>query len=80
MTISYISPKTKIYTAKPKNFDDECRSFKAGYIIANDAPQKTVADGLKVRSKDLSWYFLIYFVTDILMAAEVSASSLPVTI
>ncbi len=69
LTLSKISPKTKIYAAEPKNADDAYRSFKAGYIISDDAPQ-TVADGLKVPLKDHTWHFVSNYVTDILLATE----------
>ncbi len=69
LTLSNISPDTKIYAAEPKNADDACRSLKAGYIIADDAPD-TVADGLKVPLKELTWHFVSNFVTDILLASE----------
>ncbi|WP_370298454.1 pyridoxal-phosphate dependent enzyme, partial [Pontibacterium sp.] len=38
-------------------------------IIADDAPN-TVADGLKVPLKDLTWHFVSNHVTDILTATE----------
>jgi len=69
LTLSNISPDTKIYAAEPKNADDAYRSFKAGHIIADDAPQ-TVADGLKVPLKDLTWHFVSRHVEDILLASE----------
>jgi threonine dehydratase len=69
LTASTISPRTQIFAAEPKNADDACRSFKAGHIIADDAPQ-TVADGLKVPLKDLTWHFVSNYVTDILTASE----------
>ena len=69
LTISNIAPETKIYAAEPKNADDACRSFKAGHIIADDAPQ-TVADGLKVPLKELTWHFVSNHVEDILLAEE----------
>lgn len=69
LTLSNISPDTKIYAAEPKNADDAYRSLKAGYIIADDEPQ-TVADGLKVPLKDLTWHFVSNHVTDILTATE----------
>lgn len=69
LTLSHLSPDTKVYAAEPKNADDACRSFKAGHIIADDAPQ-TVADGLKVPLKDLTWHFVSNQVTDILTATE----------
>ena len=69
LTLSNISPKTKVYAAEPLNADDACRSFKAGHIIADDAPQ-TVADGLKVPLKELTWHFVSNHVEDILLATE----------
>ncbi len=69
LTISKIAPHTKIYAAEPKNADDACRSFKAGHIIADDAPQ-TVADGLKVPLKELTWHFVSNHVEDVLLAEE----------
>ena len=69
LTLSNIAPETKIYAAEPKNADDAYRSFKAGHIIADDAPQ-TVADGLKVPLKDLTWHFVSNHVTDIFTATE----------
>jgi threonine dehydratase len=69
LTIAAISPKTKIYPAEPKQADDAYRSLKAGHIIADDAPQ-TIADGLKVPLKELTWRFVSTRVEDILLASE----------
>ncbi len=69
LTLSTIAPKIKIYAAEPLNADDAARSFKAGYIIADDAPN-TIADGLKVPLKELTWHFVKNHVTDILTATE----------
>ena len=69
LTLSNISPDTKIYAAEPLNADDAYRSFKAGHIIADDAPE-TVADGLKVPLKELTWHFVSNHVEDILLATE----------
>ena len=69
LTLSSLSPQTQIFAAEPKNADDAYRSFKAGYIIADDAPD-TIADGLKVPLKDLTWHFVSNHVTDILLATE----------
>ncbi|MFZ1483234.1 MAG: pyridoxal-phosphate dependent enzyme, partial [Paracoccaceae bacterium] len=55
--------------AEPLNADDAARSFRAGKIIADDAPE-TVADGLKVPLKDLTWHFVSRHVTDVLTATE----------
>jgi len=69
LTLSNISPNTKIYAAEPLNADDAYRSFKAGHIIADDAPN-TIADGLKVPLKERTWHFVSNYVTDILLATE----------
>ncbi|MEP1209519.1 MAG: beta-hydroxyaspartate dehydratase BhcB [Rhizobiaceae bacterium] len=69
LTLSNISPDTQIFAAEPEQADDAYRSFKAGHIIADDAPV-TVADGLKVPLKDLTWHFVRNHVTDILLASE----------
>jgi threonine dehydratase len=63
------SPDTKIYAAEPENADDAYRSFKAGKIIEDDAPQ-TVADGLKVSLRPRTWHFLSHYVSDVLLASE----------
>lgn len=69
LTLSNIAPEIKIYAAEPDQSDDAARSFRAGHIIADDAPQ-TIADGLKVPLKDLTWHFVKSHVTDILTASE----------
>ena len=62
-------PHVKVYAAEPEQADDAMRSLKAGHIIADDAPV-TVADGLKVPLKELTWRFVSNGVTDILTASE----------
>lgn len=69
LTLSNLAPTTKIYAAEPEMADDAARSFVAGYIIADDAPE-TVADGLKVPLKELTWHFVKNHVSDILTASE----------
>lgn len=69
LTLSNLAPHIKIYAAEPEQADDAYRSFKAGHIIADDAPV-TVADGLKVPLKELTWHFVKNHVTDILTASE----------
>ena len=69
LTLSNIAPEVEIYAAEPEQADDAYRSFKAGHIIADDAPQ-TIADGLKVPLKDLTWHFVKNHVTNILTASE----------
>lgn len=69
LTLSNIAPQIDIFAAEPVNADDAARSFRAGHIIVDDAPE-TVADGLKVPLKDLTWHFVSNHVTDILTATE----------
>ena len=69
LTLSAIAPEVRIVAAEPEQADDAARSFRAGHIIADDAPQ-TIADGLKVPLKDLTWHFVSNHVTDILTASE----------
>ena len=69
LTLSAIAPKVQIFAAEPEQADDAFRSLRAGYIIADDAPD-TVADGLKVPLKDLTWHFVKSRVADILTASE----------
>jgi len=69
LTLSAIAPQVEIYAAEPEQADDALRSLRAGHIIADDAPD-TVADGLKVPLKDLTWHFVKSRVTDILTASE----------
>ncbi|TNF65286.1 MAG: pyridoxal-phosphate dependent enzyme [Rhodobacteraceae bacterium] len=69
LTLSHIAPEVQIIAAEPEQADDAFRSFKAGHIIADDAPE-TVADGLKVPLKELTWHFVKTHVTDILTASE----------
>ncbi len=69
LTLSTLAPQVQIYAAEPEQADDAYRSFKAGHIIADDAPD-TVADGLKVPLKENTWHFVSHHVTDILTASE----------
>lgn len=69
LTLATLAPQTQIMAAEPEQADDACRSFKAGYIIADDAP-KTIADGLLVPLKDMTWHFVSRHVTDILTASD----------
>jgi threonine dehydratase len=69
LTVSSVAPGVKVYAAEPVNADDAARSFRAGQIIADDAPE-TVADGLKVPLKELTWHFVKNHVSDVLTATE----------
>ena len=69
LTLSHQAPEVQIIAAEPEQADDAYRSFKAGHIIADDAPI-TIADGLKVPLKERTWHFVSNHVTDILTASE----------
>ncbi|WP_323775743.1 pyridoxal-phosphate dependent enzyme, partial [Leisingera sp.] len=69
LTLSTLAPETKVIAAEPEQADDAYRSFKAGYIIADDAP-KTVADGLLVPLKELTWHFVSNHVSEIYTASD----------
>ncbi|HHS94769.1 MAG TPA: pyridoxal-phosphate dependent enzyme [Rhodobacterales bacterium] len=69
LTVSNLAPQTKVYAAEPEQADDAYRSFKAGHIIADDAP-KTIADGLLVPLKENTWHFVKRNVTDIFTASD----------
>lgn len=69
LTLATLAPETQIIAAEPEQADDAYRSFKAGHIIADDAP-KTIADGLLVPLKDLTWHFVSNHVSEIYTASE----------
>ena len=69
LTLSTLAPETKVIAAEPEQADDAYRSFKSGHIIADDAP-KTIADGLLVPLKDLTWHFVKNHVSEIYTASE----------
>jgi len=69
LTLSNLAPQVRIYAAEPDQADDAARSFRAGHIIADDAPV-TVADGLKVPLKENTWHFVSHFVSDVLTCSE----------
>lgn len=69
LTLSNIAPHINIFAAEPEQADDAYRSFKAGYIIADDSPN-TIADGLKVPLKENTWHFVSNHVSDIQTASE----------
>ena len=69
LSLAHLSPKTRVIAAEPVNADDAYRSLQAGHIIADDAPN-TIADGLKVPLKELTWHFVSNYVDQILTATE----------
>ena len=69
LSLSTLAPEVEIYAAEPEQADDAARSLAAGHIIADDAPE-TVADGLKVPLKDVTWHFVERHVSAIPTASE----------
>jgi threonine dehydratase len=69
LTVAGVAPGVQVLAAEPEQADDAARSFRAGHIIADDAPV-TVADGLKVPLKDLTWHFVQRGVADVLTVPE----------
>ena len=69
LALSAIAPDIEVHAAEPEQADDAARSFRAGRIVADEAPQ-TVADGLKAPLRELTWHFVSSGVTDILTVSE----------
>lgn len=69
LTLATLAPEVQVIAAEPEQADDAYRSFKAGHIIAEDAP-KTIADGLLVPLKDLTWHFVKNHVSEIYTASD----------
>ena len=69
LTLATLAPECQVIAAEPEQADDAYRSFRAGKIIADDAP-RSVADGLLVPLKDLTWHFVSSHVSEILTASE----------
>jgi len=64
-----MSPDTAIVAAEPEQADDAYRSFKSNTLITDDAPN-TIADGLKVSMKEITWHFVSNYVNDVQTASE----------
>lgn len=64
-----MSPDISIIAAEPEQADDAYRSFKSKTLITDDAPT-TVADGLKVSMKEITWHFVSNYVNDVQTASE----------
>lgn len=69
LTLSTLTPATRIYAAEPASADDAWRSFRAGEIVEQDA-QHSVADGLRTNLKPRTWHFVSRHVSDVLLASE----------
>jgi threonine dehydratase len=69
ISTKYLLPEARVIAGEPKNADDACRSFYAGYLIPSDNP-KTIADGLKTSLSDLTFSIIQKNVDEILTASE----------
>lgn len=69
LALAALAPEVRVIAAEPEQADDAWRSFNAGYIIADDAP-RTIADGLLVPLKELTWHFVRNHVTAIYTASD----------
>ncbi len=71
VAFSELAPCVEIYAAEPKNADDAFRSFRAGRIVADHSP-RTIADGLRVPIKELTWRIIKAKLSDVLTVSEES--------
>ena len=69
LTCASLAPDTRVYAGEPEQADDAYQSLKSGAIVAYDAPD-TIADGLRVALRPLTWHFVSNYVADILLASE----------
>ena len=69
LTLSQLSPGTRVFAAEPEAADDAYRSLQAGEIVLRDG-QHSVADGLNTNLKPRTWHFVSNFVEDILLVSE----------
>jgi len=69
LTLSQLSPRTRVFAAEPEAADDAYRSLQAGEIVLRDG-QHSVADGLNTNLKPRTWHFVSNFVEDILLVSE----------
>lgn len=69
LTVSYVSPSTKMYLAEPSNVDDTYQSFKSGKLIGVKNPQ-SIADGLLMSVGDLNFEIIQKHVEDVFPVTE----------
>lgn len=70
LTGAALAPDMAIYAAEPAQADDAWRSRAAGRIIEDDTAPDTVADGLRVFLRPLTWHFVSNHISDVLLASE----------
>jgi threonine dehydratase len=69
LTLTQLSPRTRVFAAEPEAADDAYRSLQAGEIVLRDG-QHSVADGLNTNLKPRTWHFVSNFIEDILLVSE----------
>ena len=69
LTMSQLSPRTRVFAAEPEAADDAYRSLQAGEIVLRDG-QHSVADGLNTNLKPRTWHFVSNFIEEILLVSE----------
>jgi threonine dehydratase len=69
LTLSQLSPQTRIFAAEPESADDAYRSLQAGEIVLRDG-QHSIADGLNTNLKPRTWHFVSNYVEEILLVSE----------
>jgi threonine dehydratase len=69
LAVGALAPGVRVYGAEPEAAGDAALSLRRGELVAWDAPQ-TVADGLKVPLRGLTWHFVRTGVADILTVSE----------
>ncbi len=62
----HLSPNTKVIGCEPEAADDAYRSLKAGVLLKNEAPPKTVADGLLTNLGELNFGIIKDHIHDIM--------------
>lgn len=71
LSVSSLSPKTKIFGVEPVGADDALRSFQQGRIIPSVNP-KTIADGLLTSLSEKTFQIIVTHVNEILTVKEES--------
>jgi threonine dehydratase len=71
LSVSCLSPRTKIYGVEPAGADDALRSFQQGKIIPSVNP-KTIADGLLTSLSEKTFQIITTHVNEILTVKEKS--------
>ena len=71
LSVSYLSPSTKVMAGEPAGADDAYRSFTSGKFVPSVNPV-TIADGLLTSLGSLTFPIIIEYVDEIITAKEES--------